>query len=106
MEPMTLPALREVAIKNGSVNVHLATHWNLRWHDPFWLAAWQRWQDARNAWARVWPCMDFKFIKPSIFEPDPSIIPEPTQAAAALEYMEARKAYLAANKLYAGDTDG
>lgn len=105
MAPLSLPDLREEALKASSVNVPLATHWDLRWHDPFWLAAWERWNKARHAWARTWPYVDFKFIRPSIFEPDPSIIPEPTQAAAALEYMEARKAYLAANKLYAGDPD-
>jgi hypothetical protein len=96
---MALPELREVAAKNGSVNVHLATAWNLRWHDPFWLAAWDRWNKARHAWARTWPYVDFKFLG-SVYAPDPARIPEPTQSAAALEYVEARKAYLAANKLY------
>jgi hypothetical protein len=46
--------------------------------------------------------VDFKYLR-SVYAPDPSVIPEPTQAAAALEYVEARKAYLAANDLYEDD---
>jgi len=99
MTPLSLPALREAALKAGSVNVPLATAWDLRWHDPFWLAAWQRWQDARHGWAKTWPYVDFKYLG-SVYDPDPALIPEALQSAAALEYIEARKGYLAANELY------
>ena len=97
---MTLQELREVAAKKGSVNVHLATAYNLRWHDPDWLATWERWSRARDGWRRTWPYVGFKFMPGSIYNPDPSLIPDPTQAAAALEYVEARKVYLATTALY------
>jgi len=107
MTTLSLPALREVATKAGSVNVPLASAYDLRWHDPFWLAAWQRWQDARHGWDRNWPYVDFKFLgSVSPYNPDPTRIPGPIHAAAALEYVEARKAYLAITALYDGDTDG
>jgi hypothetical protein len=99
MTSLSLSDLREVARKAGSVNVDLATHYDLRWHDPFWLAAWNRWNQARHAWARTWPYVDFKFMG-SVYAPDSDRIPEPSQAAVAREYNEAREAYLAATKLY------
>lgn len=101
MEPLPLPELRELARSNGSVNVDLADYYNLRWHDPFWLSAWERWNKARHEWSRTWPYVGFKFI-PSIYEPDPNLIPEPVHAAVALEYVEARKAYLSATQHFLG----
>lgn len=97
--PMPEPELRELAKANRSVNVDLASYYELRWHDPFFLSTWGRWNEARHAWARTWPYVGFKFI-PNIYAPDPTIIPESTHASVAREYNESREAYLALIKHY------
>ena len=105
---MNLTELREVATKNKSVNVHLGSAWDLRWHDPFWLAAWERWEKARWTWREnMLRWFDDIRINKSQFEegdnvycPNPDRITNPELAAFAREYIEAREAYKAANKLY------
>lgn len=103
LEPMNLVALRELAAKNGSVNVHEATAWDLRWHDPFWNAAWQRWQTAKNIWRLTWVQIPLDHLygsdRSSIYVPDPSLIDEPAKSLAQ-EYIDARDAYKAACDLY------
>jgi hypothetical protein len=100
---MTLDELREVATKNKSVNVHLASAYDLRWHDPFWLSAWERWCKARAAWDTTWPYVDmvaFRHEEFGVYNPKVELISDATKAAVAREYIEAREAYKAATKLY------
>jgi len=99
--PLGLPALRDAATQNGSVNAHLASAWELRWHDLFWLERWQRWNDARHAWARTWPFVDFQYLTGGVYAPD--AIPDPTADRVAREYIAARRAYQDAMRLYAED---
>ena len=108
MSAMPLTELREVATRNKSVNAHLASAWCLRWHDPFWLAAWERWCKARAAWHKTWPYVDmiaFRHEEYGVYNPKAELITDPTKAVVAREYIEAREAYLAANKLYPEDDD-
>lgn len=108
MPRMTLDELREVATRNKSVNVHLASAYDLRWHDPFWLSAWERWQKARNTWDanRDRWFDDIRRNKgqfeegDSVYCPSPDRITDPELATMAREYIEAREAYHSATKLY------
>jgi hypothetical protein len=102
MSSLSFEALQAVAVRNGSVNVHLASAWDLRWHDPFWLSAWERWSKARSAWDRDWWFVPIKELG-DLYSPDPARITIPRLAASALEYIEARKAYLVANGFYPQD---
>ena len=108
---MNLEELREVARKNGSINVDLASAWSLRWHDPSWIVIWERWNKARHVW-RENMLRWFDDIRlghgrfeegDDVYNPNPERIGDPELAAMAREYIEAREAYLGANKLYPGD---
>jgi len=100
--PLSIEELRATAIANRSVNVHLASHWSLRWHDPFWIAAWERWNAAKRAWGHVWPGLDWNQYG-EVYKPVPAGILDPTQRAIAQEYLDARTAYHATNELYPED---
>ena len=97
---MPLKELREVARQNGSVNVDLADRYALRWHDPEWLATWERWQKARAAWDKTWPFVDMiAFRLPfDVFSPDVVNIGDPVKRAVAQEYLDARVVYKAATQ--------
>lgn len=91
-EPLPLGELREVARSNGSVNVDLASHYDLRWHDPAWLAAWERRCAAANAWRATWPNVPFAEMPKGIYQPVPSLMTDPEKRAVAEEYLSATAA--------------
>ncbi len=67
-----------------------------RFRDVGFIKVWTRWWNARNAWAKAWEHLDFSLGGPdSRYNPDPSLIPDPTQRAAAQEFLDARAAYKA-----------
>jgi hypothetical protein len=88
------------ALDNRSVNAHLDTPWNLRWHDPEWNAVWERWSAARAAWHRTWPYVDFKYFRDGISWPDPNSMPEGHDRDVATEFVAAKAALHVAWKRY------
>jgi hypothetical protein len=103
MTALSIEALRARATANGSgCNVDVASAWSLRWHDPFWIAAWERWRAAQAAWGRVWPNLDWNQYG-DVYQPSPGKIVDLTLRAIAQEYLDARTAYKATFDLYPGD---
>jgi hypothetical protein len=105
---MSHEVLRGRATANRSVNADLATYWELRWHDPFFLEAWQAFNAASAVWDRTWKNMDFKYLRPicpgrsSVFWPDVTAIPEDHPARSICQaYVAAKARYHAAIDHYA-----
>ena len=86
--------LRARAKASGSVNVDLATVYELRWHDPEWLAAWERYQIAVNDWDRTWPGVDMRAFTGDgdVYHPNLDLVDEPAKAV-AVEYLTALAEY-------------
>lgn len=63
-----------------------------RFRSPKFLAIWQRWQDARNAWNKVSTHVPFKEMGES-YNPTVDKIRDPNQRASAQEFLDARQAY-------------
>lgn len=105
MIPLPFRELQARAEANRSVNTHLATPWNLRWHDPFFIAAWERFNAAQVAWNRAWKRLDWKYLRGTdhpdparahaTLWPDVTVIPAGPEHDAAVEYLAAKAAYLA-----------
>jgi len=85
-------------------NVDEFSAWSLRWKDPFWVQAWERWRAAQVAWGRVWPGLDWHQYG-DVYKPRPEGIVDPTLRAIAQEYLDAREAYHATCDLYPGDAE-
>lgn len=93
--PLPFQKLREVARTNNSVNVDLASYYELRWHDDHFVTIWKRWETARSAWRNHWyeamPMSLWRGL--DVYDPKPETLPEP-HAAMAREFIESRKLYL------------
>lgn len=73
-----------------------ATTYENRFRDPEFVAIWERWQEARDAWRKLtdgggapgWFTQEH-----DLYDPDPSRLPEGPKRAVAREYLDARVAY-------------
>lgn len=69
--------------------------WENRFRDPHFVDIWDRWRIARGLWDKLRKCTPFKEGgEDMFFNPDPALISDPTNRAAAQEYISARSAYL------------
>ena len=104
MTPRTVPTIDKLReLGKNSCNVHLASPYSLRWHDPVWLASWERWQKARNTWRRT--MLEVPFALLNGFEPKNIEGMEPEAAAVAREFQEAREDYLQWTHAYVAADD-
>lgn len=92
--PLPLEELRALAKSAGGVNTHVATYYDLRWHDPAWVASWRRWNMARAAWDQAWPTVPYAEME-DISNPSAQYIINAEHRAAAEEFLAARLAYKA-----------
>ena len=74
----------------------ITTSYQWRFRDPIFVAAWDRWSKARDAWRRARERTPFNEGGPNmLYNPDPSKITNTDDAALAQEFLDARVAYTA-----------
>jgi len=73
----------------------ITTSYEWRFRDPGFIALWERWWKAREAWGTARLSVPFDQAGPDmLYNPAPALIKDPKHAALAQEFLDARRAYL------------